>query len=176
MQINYDVPVQSIFVDIARNMLENMDFIPRIEYGQGLLGLEYRDSVEDVFEEAMLVLKQKSWDCIGIRVVQSIITLGDQMGLKVSVSQAVSSFNNHMRLVESSWSNVISCYIREHFESSISEIGAETFKESLSNLNWSYGQLTQAIKQLLLLIVESTGNERDGAWSDSTHEIWGKFP
>jgi hypothetical protein len=176
MKIDYNVPVKPIFQDIARNMLDNMDFIPRIEYGQGLLGLEYRDSVEDVFKEAMLVLKQKSWDYIGIRVVQSIITLGDQMGLETSVSQAGSSFNRHMRSVEAKWSNLISCYMMEHSESSIKEIGGDSFILSLAYLAYAYQDLTLAIRQLLLYIVESTGDKWDGAWSDSTHDIWGKFP
>lgn len=176
MQIDYDVPVKPIFENIARSMLDNMNFIPRIEYGQGLLGLQYVDSVEDVFKEAMLVLKQKSWDCIRIRAVQSIITLGNQMGLKISLSQAGSSFNRLMRSVEDFWSDVVSCYIYERFESSKNEIGGEGFKRSLLILNDGYQKLSLAIRQLLLYIVESTGDKSDGAWSDSTHDIWNKFP
>ena len=45
MHINYDVPLKPIFENIASNMLENM-----IEYGQGLLGLEYKESIEEVFK------------------------------------------------------------------------------------------------------------------------------
>lgn len=176
MQIDYSVPVKPIFENIVRNMLNNMDFMPRVEYGQGLLGLEYRNSVEDVFREAMLVLKQKSWDCIQIRAIQSIITLGDQMGLNISASQAGSSFNRHMRSVEESWSNVIRCYINECFQSSINKIGGMTFKRSLLLLNNGYQELTRAMRHLVLYIVESTGNKCDEVWSDSAHDSQGRFP
>lgn len=176
MQIDYDLPVKLIFENIARNMLDNMDFIPRIEYGQALLGLEYRDSIEDVFDEAMLVLKQKSWDCIRIRAVQSIITLGDQMGLNISESEAGLSFNRHMRSVEDSWSNVISCYIKERFESSIKEIGGETFGKSLIHLNDGYQLLTQTIRDLLLYIVDNTKYEWDVTWGESNDDSRGKIP
>jgi hypothetical protein len=175
MKIDYNVPVKPIFQDIARNMLNNMDFIPRIEYGQGLLGLEYRDSVEDVFKEAMLVLKQKSWDSIRIRAVQSVITLGDQMGLEISVSHAGSKFRSYMRAVEDSWSYVISGYIEEHFASFIKEIGGQSFSGYLLDLCDDYQQLTRAIRQLVVYILETNGDKWDRAWSDSTRGSWAKF-
>lgn len=162
-QIDYDVPVKRIFENIAKDMLYNMDLIPKIEYGQGLLGLEYRDSVEVVFKEAMLVLKQKSWDRIRIRAVQSIITLGDQMGLKISVSQPGLALNRRMQYYEDSWSNVISCYINDRFKSSIKAIGGETFRRSLAHLNAGYQHLKEAVIDMLLQIIRSTRDHEDGA-------------
>lgn len=145
LQIDYNVPVKCIFENVATHLLHNIRYILRIDYGQGLLGLEYRDSFKDVFKEAMLVLKQKSWDQLAIHFVQGIITLGDQMGQELSAFLPVLDFNRHMRSVEDSWSNVISCYIKERFESSIEEVGEQTFTTTVSHLNDGYRHLTQTI-------------------------------
>lgn len=81
-----------------------------------------------------------------------------------------------MRFVEYYSLKLISCYIDESPESSIKKIVGETFAGSLAYLRYGYQQLNQAIRQSLQYIVGNTGDRWHGAWSDSTHDIWGKFP
>jgi hypothetical protein len=161
MEIDYEKPVVEVFGDAVTTMVRGGSHIPPTKYGKGFEGLDFKKPLKEIFQDAAAIMTKRAEDTINLRLVETLVLLGDQMGLKLSKLRSATEKEQVLGEIRTLWRLLPHlCSVKSRdAELSTNIDSSSQFQSVVAQLHNRYNALTTILRKLLFEILRINRNE-----------------